>query len=380
MRETVGAYIHFPFCVKKCYYCDFYSIVTLSGIDKFVDSLIKEIELRAVNFEKEYDFDTVFFGGGTPSLLSPKHLERILKALRDNFAIRDGAEITLECNPNSADAGNFADYKSLGVNRVSVGVQSFIPKELEFLQRIHSPEEAQKAIQSARNVFDNLNLDLMFAVPGQTLESLNYNLDKALELGTDHVSAYSLIFEEGTGLYKALEKGNVKQTDEDTDSDFYYMVCDKLKAAGFEHYEVSNFAKPGKKCEHNRRYWRRERYAAFGPSAHGYIENTRYKNVSNLGKYNKALLNGELPGESIETISEAQSLEEYIFLGLRAEGVDLNTLMSARQTGLQETGNKLIESLIADKLAFMQGDVLRLSSAGYWLCDEITVRFMEAFE
>ena len=252
-----GIYIHIPFCHKRCIYCDFFLVTNPALTDKFLTALHKEIELSSSHYKDE-KFDTIYFGGGTPTILSPSNIKEIIKFTKDNFNISDNPEITIEANPEDLKKENIPLYREAGINRISIGVQSFRDDELKFLTRKHTAEEAVKVIENIKENFDNFSIDIIYSIPGSTIEDLRYSLQKASELGTPHISAYALTFEKKTALYKQAESGKVKQNSEENESEMYRFVSDTLTEYGYDHYEISSFAKPGYESIHNSKYWELE--------------------------------------------------------------------------------------------------------------------------
>ncbi len=379
--EQFGVYVHVPFCEKKCIYCDFYSLETTHHIEHFVDTLIAEIYLRATTTPYNRTAQTLFFGGGTPSLLSAGQMDRILTALRATITFAPTAEITIECNPGTVTQESLSAYRALGFNRLSFGVQSFFADDLQFLSRIHTPDQAEKAISIARSAgFDNVNLDLMFALPHQTFERWDTNLRTALALGTDHLSAYSLIFEEGTPLNAMKIKGQVRPADEDLDARLYAHTIAVLAKHGYIQYEVSNFAKSGKECRHNLVYWEGEEYVSFGPSAHGYLHGERYGNVRSLKRYTDDVRAGTLPAVKQETLGVQERMTERIFLELRAKGIRVREF----ERDFHRDPHALLQPIIdkyADKhLFYFPNNRIALTSAGYAVCDELTTEVLVAVE
>lgn len=368
----LGLYLHIPFCQKKCSYCDFYSIESTEHIDRFVEMLQREIRLRAVLHDGR-PFTSVFFGGGTPSLLRPEDIRAITGLLREVFSFADDAEWTMECNPGTVTLERLREYRKTGINRLSFGVQSFQESELAFLDRIHDADQAVEAIRLARAAgFDNVNMDLMFAVPGQTIETLADNLRRMVELQPDHISAYSLIYEQGTPLYADLLKGRVKPLPEETDVEMYNLVITTLRSHGFEQYEVSNFARPGRRCRHNMTYWHGQPYLAVGPSAHGFVGTTRYWNYRSLTAWTEHVIKGALPEANHEELSESDLLTEHVFLHLRADG--LRPAQTLKRFGIDvrtalapDLGYWIEAGFISD-----DGELLSLTAEGYRVCDEIS--------
>jgi len=378
-----GIYIHIPFCVKKCFYCDFYSIENLTEKDKFVDYLIREIELRAENEisqGKIGTIDTVFFGGGTPSLLTPGQIERIINKIKNTFSISKDAEWTVESNPGSLSFGSLEQYRKLGINRISIGVQSFVESELKFLQRIHSSDEAINAILDAKKAgFDNRNVDLIFSIPGQTKKSLALTLEKIKELKPEHISAYSLIYEKGTPLHEAYKKGQIKKIDDDADAGLYEYLCTYLSKLGYEHYEISNFALPDFKCNHNLNYWELGNYIGLGPSAHGFSDNKRYWNVRSLQKYYQLIDKGVLPEAGSEILTAENRIHEAIMLGLRARGIDFTDFRQKFDINLPEKVGKLFTEWQNSGLCEYTSKGIKLNHKGFFICNSLINQLIELF-
>lgn len=383
-----GLYIHIPFCERKCIYCSFYSVETLESKERFLRALAQEIELRAEALEREgapvLRYDSLFLGGGTPSLLSPEELSGILTPLRRYFPIAPGAEITMECNPGALTSAWLEAYRELGINRISFGVQSFHDDELAFLSRIHTADEARASIGLARRFFENVSLDLIFALPHQTIERWRANLLEGLRLGTEHFSAYSLIFEEGTRLNAMRLAGQVHPAPDGLEADMYEETMSMLAAHGFEQYEVSNYARPGRSCRHNLGYWERRSYVSFGPSAHGFLRSaarqTRWANISNLTAYLGAVESGRLPEASREELTRVLILEELIFLGLRSSGIVLQEFHETAGFSLMDAAPAAIAMLANNGYAVHVGDRLKLTRAGYPFADRFALQLIEAVE
>ena len=349
-------------------------------IERYTDSVIAEILLR----KRQYDgqlVTSVFFGGGTPSLLTPSALSSICDALRQSYNISSEAEWTMECNPGTVSIESLSAYHNQGINRLSFGVQSFTPSELLFLDRIHSADDAVNAMTMARSAgFDNVNMDLMFAVPGQTIESLRYNINRMIALCPEHISAYSLIYEHGTPLYAKLKKGLIKPLSEDVDAHMYKLVIDALSNAGYHQYEVSNFAKQGKQCRHNLTYWHANPYLAFGPSAHGFVGGIRYWNKRSLTSWMADISESILPEANRETLSEQEALSEYLFLHLRADGVPIDTVEQTFGIDLRTALQPNLAYWIEEGFVSDSENILRLTAEGYRVCDELSLKVIEAVE
>lgn len=376
-----GLYLHIPFCQKICYYCDFFVDKNLDLVQAYIDALCNEIDREMFEVNTKPKITTIYLGGGTPSLLSPKQMEQIVYTLNKNFDLSALKEFSMESNPGSVTLDTLKEYKSLGVNRISIGVQSFVKRELGFLKRNHSPKKAIKAIEDAHLAgFKNINLDLIFAVPGQTNESWQYSLQTAFALGTTHLSTYSLIYEEGTPLYEAWKKGKVAKTSDDEDADTYELTINEASKYGFKQYEVSNFAKEGMFCKHNLSSWEGKEYYAFGASAHGYINKKRFWRIRNLGEFIALNNKSKSTVVGFEEITLKAEIEEIIFLALRSSGIDISKLNSKYNLDLAKVFEKEIEYYINNKCIFFENNLIRLTSKGYAICDSITLSFVSKIE
>lgn len=309
-----GLYVHIPFCIKKCKYCDFNSFCASEKLrEDYIGALCREME----RYNKT-EVDTVFVGGGTPTCLTIAQLEQVFCGIKENFSIANGAEITIEANPKTLDTTKLKTLKTCGVNRISIGVQSFDDAELKALGRVHTGDEAAETVKAAKRYFDNVSIDLMCAIPGQTAESLSKTLDRAFSLNPSHISCYSLILEEGTPLFAEYEKGLLSLPDEDSERDMYELVCRRMAENGYVQYEISNFARNGLYSRHNAKYWRCEEYIGIGLSAHSYVKGCRFSDTENIESY----LRGDYASKEVEKLSEADKMSEFMFLGLRiTEGI-----------------------------------------------------------
>lgn len=373
-------YIHIPFCERKCVYCDFYSVESLHHTSEFLEALRAEIALAGTGAPDE-EIGTVYFGGGTPSLLTPSQLESVLRALHATFRISPHAEVTLETNPGTVTRDRIREFRRLGVNRLSIGIQSFFEDELKFLGRIHSVDEAVECVRSAQAVgFDNVSIDLIYSLPGQRRERWEENLGQAAALSPAHVSAYSLIVEEGTPLARMVASGQVRTSSTDDEAELYACTMDFMDRSGFEHYEVSNYASPGYRSRHNMAYWSHENYLGFGPSAHSFRRSaghcSRWANVSNISSYLERLRNHELPIVFEEKVQGDQLVNERIFLGLRSTGLGLGRLRSEFGIDIAILRAPILHGLLEEGLALIRDEVLCLTSRGFLLCDEIAGRLM----
>jgi len=374
MIET-ACYIHIPFCDHKCIYCDFYSIITSDNIQSFLKALKKEIAHYAEKYSEGREFISIYFGGGTPSLMDPEYLFEVIQKVKDNFIVRNDAEITMETNPGTVSLQKMKTFRDIGINRISIGIQSFDNKDLKFLTRIHNSETAIQTVNDAAAAgFENISLDLIFNLPGQTKKKWIKNLEQAIKLPIKHISAYSLILERGTILNKMVLDGKVKIRDEDYDAELYQTTIGFLTSNGFYQYEVSNFAKPGFECVHNNAYWHYTDYFGFGTSAHSFSNGKRWWNLSSLKMYNHKV---EKSGNAVagsETIDAKKAINEYIMLELRSSGLNLKKFENRFGSEIEEwLKNKYpyFELLKNQNFVTMGESVIKLTAKGYAICDEI---------
>lgn len=366
MKKTLELYIHIPFCVRKCAYCDFLS--GPAGVEtqrKYVDMLLQEI--RDSNaLAGEYEISTVFFGGGTPSILPGKWIAEIMTELKKIFTFRLSAEITIEVNPGTVDAEKLQTYREAGINRISFGLQSAKNEELKLLGRIHTWEELQESFCLAREAgFANINIDLMSALPGQTVESWKETLADVLALDPEHISAYSLIIEEGTPFYDRYEAHPELLPSEEEERQMYYDTKDILCRYGYERYEISNYAKPGYACRHNLGYWERTCYKGLGLGAASLLNNVRTSGQPDLDAY----LEGEFAG-SEEVLTKQAVREEYFFLGLRKmEGVEPGSY--------REHYEKIFERLQMQQLLEEKDGKIRLTEKGIDVSNYVLAQFLD---
>ncbi len=371
MKES-ALYIHIPFCDHKCIYCDFYSIITEDNIQPFLNSIKKEIEYYSNFYSHDRIYTSIFFGGGTPSLMEPKYLNEIVNTLRNNFKISNDVEITMETNPGTVNKSKLKEFLQIGINRISIGVQSFFDDDLKFLTRIHDKQTAIDTVKNAHETgFENISLDLIFNLPGQTKDKWKHNLETALSLPINHISAYSLILERGTILNKMVLDGKVKIQDEDYDAELYELTIDYMLSKNFIQYEVSNFCKHGFECRHNNAYWRYKDYLSFGTSAHSFMNGKRWWNFSSLKKYISEI---EAKGNAVanyEIINEEQRFNEYIMLALRSKGIDLIELKNNFGSQWLDKNYSYFKKLSGKNLLNMSEDFISLTKQGYAVCDEI---------
>ncbi len=378
ISSNPGLYLHIPFCERKCGYCDFYSVTALSRKSLFVQMLIAEIKLTAESISRENIFDTVYFGGGTPSLLTPGELESILRTLRLGFNFASDCEITLEVNPGTVVESYLREYRTLGINRLSIGIQSFNDHELKLLERIHSAEEALRTFDVARTAgFENIAIDLIYALPGQTAADWQRSMQKAIALNPEHISAYNLIFEEGTPFYSRKEKGLLKPKGETEELNFFLLTNEFLGDHGYQAYEVSNYAcDPRFFSRHNYKYWRHVPYLGFGPSAHSFWQGERRANVRSLLQYLSFLQKGKLPVGFRETIDDKTEEFEHIFLRLRTyEGLHTDYFKQRFGRSFFDSYRSIIDLLLSAEYARWEAPFFRLTKKGMAVCDEILPLF-----
>ena len=326
--NKAGIYLHIPFCKTKCIYCDFYSVTKREdSIDRFIDCLLTEIKLNKTKLS-DYTFDTIFFGGGTPSVLSANQIEKILTTLNKCYNLDKKIEITLECNPGEIDYDKLKNFKKLGINRLSIGFQSFNENLLKFLGRLHNVEQSISTFNAARKAgFDNINIDLIYDIPKQKIKDWKNDLFLGTSLEPEHISAYSLTVEQNTVLNSMVKNKIISMPSEKIDKKMFLNTIEYLENKNYIHYEISNFSKHKKNCKHNLHYWRLEPYLAFGPGAHGFDGYKRWWNKKSLNHYLTQLEENKLPIESEEILSKKDSFNETIMNGLRLmEGAKINKL------------------------------------------------------
>lgn len=373
---TAGIYIHTPFCRVKCMYCDFYSVADKDfEMPSFFDALLKEIKLCETD-TNNWTIDTIFIGGGTPSLTDPRHIEKLIRTLESKFDLSNVTEFTMEANPGEAPAERLKAFYDLGVNRLSMGVQSLEPDLLQFLTRIHGPEAVFKTFDGARKAgFDNINCDLIFNIPGQTMDIWKRDLQTIIDLNPEHLSCYSLTVEEGTQLYQYVNRGKVTMPSDDQSADLYLWTQSIMAKNGYEQYEISNWSKPENECRHNLHYWEIDPYLAFGPSAHGFDGKIRFSNIRNLDGYIKNLCDGKSPRQDHYELSDKDRTNEMIGFGLRINnGVNLNQIPESFREAVNQS---IIDNHSKwDGYLVIEDDRIKLTSAGFAFADGIAVDLM----
>ncbi len=383
-----GIYIHIPFCKQACHYCDFHFSTNLKKKEEMVLALAKEIQLRKSEFQDEI-VETIYFGGGTPSILSIEDLRFLIDEVYRNYKVVENPEITLEANPDdlhldfarfdyetdlSVRAKSrtiFEAYKEIGINRLSIGIQSFFEDDLKMMNRAHNAEEAKKCLETATQYFDNISIDLIYGVPEMSNEKWLQNVETALSFGVPHISSYALTVEPKTALHSFIQKGIIPQPDDEVAQEHFHILVDKLSENGFIHYELSNFGKENYFSKNNSSYWLGKKYIGIGPSAHSYDGKNRCWNVSNNSLYIKSIQENKLPIE-IETLTKTDRYNEYIMTGLRTIwGVSIERVEQEFGKTYLDYLNKQAAKFIEDHLLFVDENILRTTKKGKFLSDGI---------
>ena len=376
--KNLGIYVHIPFCKRKCEYCDFVSFSNENDYkEKYIECLCKEIEHTSV---EGYKVNTIYFGGGTPSYIEPELIIEVLDKIKSKYKISKTAEITIEVNPGTTSKAKLEQYRKAGFNRISIGLQSTIDRLLKLIGRIHTYDEFLETYNLAREVgFENINVDLMLALPTQTMEELVESVDKVITLKPEHISIYSLILEEGTPLYTKVKKGELELLDEESERKMYWKTKEILEKNGYIHYEISNFAKKGFESKHNMNCWKQEEYLGFGVSAHSYLEDKRFSKTDNLQEYIGNIENGEMY-KNIQ-INEEQDREakakEYMLLGLRKiAGVSISEFERKFEINPLFYFRFEISKLEEEDLLEVDLDDIRLTSKGLDLANQVFEEFV----
>lgn len=389
-----GIYIHIPFCKLACHYCDFHFSTSMKKKDEMVLALAKEIQLRKEEFKEEV-VETIYFGGGTPSVLQIPDLKLLIDAVFNNYKVAENPEITLEANPDDlhldfARCDNedtlsvraesrtvlesrtiFEEYRSIGINRLSIGIQSFFEEDLQMMNRAHNSEEAKKCLETATKYFDNISLDLIYGIPGMSNEKWKQNIETALSFKIPHISSYALTVEPKTALNKLIQTGKIAEPKDEVASEHFMILVETLEANGFVHYELSNFGRPDYFSKNNSAYWLGKKYIGIGPSAHSYDGISRSWNIANNPLYLKAIQENKLPNE-VEVLSIADRYNEYLMTGLRTIwGVSLDRIQTEFGQHYFDYLLKQAQKFIDDELLFIKGNILKPTSKGKFLADGI---------
>jgi len=364
-----GIYIHIPFCKQTCHYCDFHFSTSLKKKGELVDALCQELVLR--KNELIGKVETIYFGGGTPSLLSPEELQQIFKTIYSNYNISKNSEITLEANPDDLSETLMIQLSNSPINRLSIGIQSFFEEDLKLMNRAHNASEALESIVGAKKYFENISIDLIYGIPGMSNERWKGNLDIALKLNVPHLSCYALTVEPKTALKKFIEKGIIAPVDEEAAKQHYEILLAETEKAGLENYEFSNFGKPGFHSRNNTAYWERKPYLGIGPSAHSFDGNIRSWNVANNTKYIKSIEAGILPSEK-EILSIEDKYNEYIMTGLRTKkGVSIEKIQNEFGNDFSEYLLKQAENHLQNERLILENQTLKISKKAKFLSDGI---------
>lgn len=383
VKNALAVYLHIPFCRVRCPYCDFNTYAGMQSlIPAYVEALCRVI-VRGGAASGYQAARTVYFGGGTPSLLEPQHVAQILESVDAVLPLTAGCEVTLEANPVTADAARFAGFRAAGVNRLSFGVQSFTDRLLRVLGRDHDAAQARRALHLARQAgFQNVSLDLMYAVPDQSLADWRHDVEQALALAPEHLSLYCLTVEPTTPYARWVANGRIKLPQDDTSADMYAYARERLAAAGYEHYEISNWSLPGKEGQHNSIYWRYEPYLGLGAGAHGYLNGVRTEEIRAPRDYIERALNGESTSLRRETVPQATAMEESVFLNLRLLKRGIIRQEFAARFGADPVIllEGALEELTCAELISIDENRIRLTPNGSFLANEVCVRLMTALE
>lgn len=365
-----GIYLHIPFCKKACHYCNFHFSTSLRHADDMVNAIRQEIRLR--KHDAKLAVETIYFGGGTPSLLTPQQLRVLLGEVYNQFEVIDKPEITLEANPDDLSPAYILAIQKLGINRLSIGVQSFLEDELMLMNRAHNASQAMSSVEDAKKEFDNVSIDLLFGNPNTTLDDWKRNLDYALKIDVPHISSYALTLEPKTALERFVDNRVVSLLDEKVVEAQFHHLVDTLTQAGYDHYELSSFGKPGYHSQNNTGYWQGKTYMGIGPSAHGFDGNQRYWNVSNNASYMQQIAKGELP-QTIEKLSVVDRFNESIMIGLRASwGVSLQAMENDLGLRYRQHLEDQAKRFVDEGLLHIENSALKTTPKGAFLADGIS--------
>ena len=365
-----GIYIHIPFCKQACHYCDFHFSTNLKKKDEMVLALAKEIEMRKNEFQDSI-VETIYFGGGTPSILQIEDLKFLIDAVYKNYKVVENPEITVEANPDDLTDNRIIELSKNKVNRLSIGIQSFFEDDLLLMNRAHNVEEAKKCLEIATQYFDNISIDLIYGVPQMSNEKWLQNIETALSFGVPHISSYALTVEPKTALHSFIQKGIIPQPDDEVAQEHFQILVDTLSENGFIHYELSNFGKENYFSKNNSSYWLGKKYIGIGPSAHSYDGKNRGWNVSNNSLYIKSIQENKLPIE-IETLTKTDRYNEYIMTGLRTIwGVSFERIEQEFGKTYLDYLNQQAAKFIEDHLLFVDDNILRTTKKGKFLSDGI---------
>ena len=373
-REPRAVYFHVPFCLHRCGYCDF---TLVARRDDLIPSYLQALENELTRLNRSYDVDTVFVGGGTPTHLSVEQLLQLGELIRKHFSLADGGEFSIEANPDGLDEGRLSALRDIGVNRVSLGVQSFDNEVLKTLERQHSAAEAEVVVERVQRFFPSVSLDLIFGVPGQNIDSWRATLTRAVRLPLKHISTYGLTFEKGTDFFQRRKSGGLIPIDDDLERTMYAEAIERLADSGFTHYEISNFARDDSRCRHNEVYWAADEYFAFGPGAARYVDGVRSTNARNVNRWITSWLNNEPALQDHETLNPKDKAREAIFLGLRlVDGFSLSQFQQRFGFSVAELSPECLQQNIDSGNLEVVGDHLRLTDQGRFIADTVISDFL----
>ena len=376
--NSLGLYLHIPYCLHKCGYCDFNSHPeNQAEAEVYISALLAEIDHYAVKL-KEKRVPTVFFGGGTPTILPPDHLDKILGRVKNRFDLTQNCEISIEANPATVECETLEQIRLSGFNRISIGVQSFDAEELKLLERVHSQEEIHTTVDRARQAgFNNLSLDLMFSLPGQSPEKWKSHLQQAVNKKPDHLSAYGLTIEPATSFFKLQERGLLQLPHEDIQLEMLETTIGFLQSAGYEHYEISNYAKSGYECQHNLNYWNNGEYLGLGAGASSYLNGERFKNINLPSRYIREVQVGGTAVESTERLEPLHAMGETIMLGLRQlKGISIENFENRFQVSFNTVYGKVLAPLLEERLITLNQNRMALSRKGLFIADSVILKFL----
>ncbi len=371
-----GIYIHIPFCKSKCSYCDFYSATDYNQQTELLAAMKKELVLQKEFLKKEL-VSTIYFGGGTPSTLTAENIQDIINSINNHFQLAENVEITLEANPDDLNINYLQQLREIGINRLSIGIQSFDNEQLTAIRRRHTAETAVRAIEDAQTCgFDNISIDLIYGLPGQSLQSWKNQIDKALTLGVQHISAYGLTYEKGTLLWHQLQRGEIKQVDGETMNAMHQYLVKVCDENGFEHYEISNFALPNRRSRHNSAYWHQQPYLGIGPAAHSYNLISRQWNVASIRQYCDKINSG-IQWYETEILTEQDKYNDLIMVSLRtSEGIELKQVETIFGNEKAEYCLISAKKYLNEKLLYQNNGFLRLTPDGILISDQIIADLM----
>ena len=363
-----GIYMHIPFCKQACHYCDFHFSTSMGKKDAMVKALQKELKMRRAELEND-TVDTIYFGGGTPSVLSSEEINSLIQTIYDEYEVAQNPEVTLEANPDDLSEEKIKELAQSPINRLSIGVQSFYDEDLKLMNRAHSAKEALQSLKLATGYFDNISLDLIYGIPDMSNERWLKNIEMALSLEVPHISSYALTVEPQTALASFIKKGLVKNVDDEVAQEHFHILVDRLQEEGFVNYEISNFGKPGFFSHNNTAYWKQKKYLGIGPSAHSFDGISRGWNINNNPKYLKSIENGMLPLET-EVLSLTDRYNEYVMTGLRTIwGVSLDKITKDFGENFKKYALQQAQKHITQHLLFLDGDILLTTKKGKFLAD-----------